>query len=69
MSEKIEKGCERCSMRKKYDANPKSLMGRLWRWHINWCPGWKEYITFLPETEQQALAEQYNIKKYLHQSS
>ncbi|MDZ7725027.1 MAG: hypothetical protein U5R06_19990 [candidate division KSB1 bacterium] len=56
-------------MRKKYDANPKSLMGRLWRWHINWCPGWKEYITFLPETEQQALAEQYNIKKYLHQSS
>ena len=36
-------GCETCPMRKKAEANPKSLMARLWRWHTTWCPGWKAY--------------------------
>jgi hypothetical protein len=30
-------------MRKKAEANPKTLMARLWRWHTGWCPGWKAY--------------------------
>jgi hypothetical protein len=28
--------CETCSMRKKAEANPKTLMARLWRWHTGW---------------------------------
>jgi hypothetical protein len=35
--------CEDCPMRKKAEANPKSLMSRLWKWHTGWCPGWKAY--------------------------
>ncbi len=31
--------CETCPMRKKAEANPKSFMARLWRWHTKWCPG------------------------------
>jgi hypothetical protein len=41
--------CETCAMRKKAEANPKSLMARLWRWHTGWCPGWKSYQTYLNE--------------------
>ena len=39
--------CETCSMRKKSEANPKSLMARVWRWHTGWCPGWKAYQAHL----------------------
>ncbi|MBN1537195.1 MAG: hypothetical protein JW908_10725 [Anaerolineales bacterium] len=42
-------GCETCPMRIKAEANPKSLMARIWRWHTGWCPGWKEYQTYLAE--------------------
>ena len=31
--------CENCKLRANYEKNPKSLMGRFWRWHINFCPG------------------------------
>jgi predicted metal-dependent hydrolase len=20
------------------------LISRFWRWHTNWCPGWKAYV-------------------------
>ena len=30
-----EPGCATCSFRAKYDDRPKSLLGRLWRWHAN----------------------------------
>ena len=39
--------CETCLTRKKAEANPKSLMARLWRWHTGWCPGWKAYQAHL----------------------
>jgi hypothetical protein len=39
--------CETCQMRKKAEANPKTLMARLWRWHTGWCPGWKAYQAHL----------------------
>jgi hypothetical protein len=39
--------CETCPMRKKAEANPKTLMARLWRWHTGWCPGWKSYQAHL----------------------
>ena len=59
-----EENCANCVWRAKYDDNPKSVLGRLWRWHINFCPGWKGYFTALPPVEKSKLAEQYNFKKY-----
>ncbi|NMC13387.1 MAG: hypothetical protein GYA34_10960 [Chloroflexi bacterium] len=41
--------CETCEMRKKAEANPKSFMSRLWKWHTGWCPGWKAYQKSLAE--------------------
>jgi hypothetical protein len=46
--------CETCAMRKKAEANPKTLMARLWRWHTGWCPGWKAYQAHLAHQAPQA---------------
>jgi len=51
-------------MRLRAEEKPKSLMARFWKWHTNWCPGWKAYITSLPDAERKRLAEKYNLKKY-----
>ncbi len=51
--------CDRCKFRAKYDQNPRSILGRLWRWHTNWCPGWKSYIKNLPEDQRKRVLEQY----------
>jgi hypothetical protein len=59
-----EHGCAACKFRAKYDANRKSILGRLWRWHAGWCPGWKKYITSLPDEERRELAERYGLRKY-----
>jgi hypothetical protein len=59
-----EPGCEDCGLRLRYDNKPKSLAGRFWRWHINWCPGWKAYFTSLPEDKKTELADKYNFRKY-----
>ena len=59
-----EANCARCAFRARYDANPKSLLGRLWRWHINFCPGWKGYFTSLPQDEKVRLASMYEFRKY-----
>jgi hypothetical protein len=53
------KRCEICGLRARYDKNPRSLLARLWKWHIGWCPGWKSYIRSLPEEEQRKLLEHY----------
>ncbi|MFH2013027.1 MAG: hypothetical protein ABIJ37_10060 [Pseudomonadota bacterium] len=59
------KSCEDCAFRAKYDNNPKSFLGRLWRWHTNWCPGWKSYMKSLTNEDRIAIAEKYNMEKYL----
>ena len=59
-----EHNCGTCGFRAKYDNNPKSILGRIRRWHAGWCPGWKSYITSLPEDERFTLAEKYDINKY-----
>ena len=59
-----DQNCEDCSFRAKYDNNPKSFLGRLWRWHAKWCPGWKKYMMSLSKDERVRLAEKYNLKKY-----
>lgn len=58
-----EQNCENCGFRAKYDNKPKSFLGRLWRWHINWCPGWKKYMNSLPDDKKARLTEKYNLKK------
>jgi len=57
-----EPKCGSCSFRARYDKNPKSILGRIWRWHINFCPGWKAYMKSLPENERAALRTRYNLK-------
>ena len=57
-------GCETCKLRAKYDTRPSSLLGRLWRWHAGWCPGWKKYITSLPDERRRELAQHYGMSKY-----
>jgi len=54
--------CADCSFRAKYDNNPKSILGRIWRWHINWCPGWKLYIKSLSDKDRNAISKKYNFK-------
>jgi len=56
--------CANCKLRAKYDQKPTSLIGRFWRWHINFCPGWKAYFTSLPVEKQQELREKYQFTKY-----
>ena len=58
-----EKPCANCKFRAKYDEAPKSLLGRFWRWHINFCPGWKGYMESLSEEERAALCSRYNFGK------
>jgi hypothetical protein len=54
--------CEKCKFRAKYDKNPKSFLGKLWRWHIGFCPGWKIYFKNLPEDQKPEIAEKYDLK-------
>ncbi len=56
--------CTKCAFRAKYDNNSKSFLGRIWKWHISFCPGWKAYITSLPDNERISLVEKYDLKKY-----
>ena len=56
--------CEHCKFRAHYDAKPNSLLGRFWRWHINFCPGWKSYFTSRPDEEKAELRAKYQFEKY-----
>jgi len=56
--------CETCAFRAKYDNNPKSLLGRIWRWHAGWCPGWKAYMRSLEDDKRIELAEKYGMQKH-----
>lgn len=55
--------CENCPMRVKSEKNPKSFIGRFWRWHINICPGWKSYFNTLTPTQKQELRDKYHFTK------
>ena len=62
-------GCATCRFRRIYDERPKSFLGRLWRFHARWCPGWKAYMLSLPQEHRIRLARQYDQKKFLRQPS
>ncbi len=51
-----EYGCATCGMRAKAETNPRGIMSRLWKWHTNWCPGWKAYQKALAEGDPNAVA-------------
>jgi hypothetical protein len=57
--------CTKCAFKAKYDNNPQSFLGRVWRWHINFCPGWKGYMNSLDKDERNQIAEKYNMKKFM----
>lgn len=59
-----EHNCENCGFRAKHDDNPKSILGRIWRWHAGWCPGWNKYMKSLPDEKRMGLAEKYNMAKF-----
>ena len=50
----MEHRCETCAFRRKAEANPTSLLSRLWRWHKKWCPGWRAYQRRLAEQREAA---------------
>jgi hypothetical protein len=56
-----EPRCANCGLRARYDKNPKSILGRFWRWHTNWCPGWRSYMKSLPEDEKAEIKARYNM--------
>jgi hypothetical protein len=51
--------CATCPMRARYDNNPRALISRIWKWHTGWCPGWKSYLSSLPEDERKKVIERY----------
>ena len=57
-----ESKCEHCPWRAKYDQNPKSVLGRLWRWHTAWCPGWRSYLKSLTEEKKIEVAARYKSR-------
>ena len=56
--------CEHCRFRACHDKKPGSVLGRIWRWHINHCPGWKAYFLSQPPERQAELRARYNFEKY-----
>jgi hypothetical protein len=52
--------CENCKFRAKYDKKPRSLLGRIWKWHISWCPGWKAYLKSVSDEDRKRLIEHYS---------
>ena len=56
--------CETCMFRAHYDKNPKSALGRFWRWHINFCPGFKAYFKAQTPETKAALRAKYDFTKY-----
>ena len=54
--------CDACPFRARYDKKPTSISGRLWRWHINWCPGWKKYMNAMDDEKRAMITEKYNLR-------
>lgn len=59
----MPENCSACKFKKRYDQKPRSLLGRLWRWHINWCPGWRQYMASLEPPDREALIETYGLRE------
>jgi hypothetical protein len=53
--------CATCGIRRRAEANPKSVMARVWKWHTGWCPGWKAYQKALAETRGEVVQVMPNM--------
>jgi hypothetical protein len=62
--ENMKYPCENCKLRAAYEKNPKSFVGRFWRWQINFCPSWHGYFKSLPPEKQEELRKKYDFWKY-----
>ena len=51
--------CAHCRWRAKYDQNPKSFLGRLWKFHTRFCPGWRAYLASLSDEERATVEQRY----------
>ena len=60
----MAENCEKCKFRAKYNQKPNSFIGKFWRWHINFCPGWKAYFTSQSAEKKAELRDKYNFQKY-----
>jgi hypothetical protein len=58
-----DNNCANCGLRKKYDNKPRSILGRFWRWHIGFCPGWKAYMKSLDDNQREDIIKQYKLKR------
>ncbi len=54
--------CSKCILRAMYDKKPDSIIGRFWRWHIKYCPGWKSYFKLLDDNSKEELIKKYGLK-------
>jgi hypothetical protein len=54
--------CEECKLRAKHDKDPKSFIGKFWRWHTGFCPGWKGFMKTLDENKKTEIKTKYNLK-------
>ena len=67
MTEKTEKlnpeemRCATCGIRQRAEASPDSIMARVWKWHIGWCPGWKAYQNALAVAGQEVVQVMENV--------
>ena len=55
--------CENCKFRAHYERKPNSFLGKFWRWHINYCPGWKRYFTSLSDEKKEEFRKKYNFTR------
>gem|GEM_PF-272722 len=61
--------CADCCMRRKYEANPRSLVSRFWHWHTRFCPGWKAFMKSLSEEEREEMRIKYDLRHNRKNSS
>lgn len=58
----IPHSCSHCRLRAKHDRDPRSWLGRLWRWHIGFCPGWRSYLKSLPADARAEIEQKYGLR-------
>ena len=47
-------------MRSYRDRKPDSIIGRIWKWHTGWYPGWKSYLKSLTADEKIEIIKGYS---------
>ncbi len=55
--------CEKCKLKEKFEQAPRSLIGKFWRWHINFCPGWRGYYNSLSDEQRKDIFDKYGFKR------